>query len=248
MRVIIASDFHLKFAENQEDKERRERVVSFLDSLIGKTDLLILNGDIFDLWFVWKNVIMKGYFPILKKLADLRESGCRIVFIAGNHDFWFRDFLTGFLDIEIYRHDFFEEIDGKKIYVSHGDLFTLNDLRYKIFRAIIRNKIIMNFYGILHPDLALGIGKSLSRTSRKQQASSDRLKKKETGLITFAKRKLDECDIVILGHSHLPKVEILENGIYANAGDWMGNSTYLEMNDGEIKLCEYSKKLKENQR
>nr|MBC8415794.1 hypothetical protein [Candidatus Cloacimonadota bacterium] len=45
-----------------------------------------------------------------------------------------------------------------------------------------------------------------------------------------------------------PKVEILENGIYANAGDWMGNSTYLEMNDGEIKLCEYSKKLKENQR
>jgi UDP-2,3-diacylglucosamine hydrolase len=242
MRVIVASDFHLKFVENREDKERRERVVSFLDSLINKTDLLILNGDIFDLWFVWKNVIIKGYFPILKKLSDLRESGCRIVFIAGNHDFWFRDFLTGFLDIEISRHDFFEEIDGQKIYVSHGDLFTSNDLRYKIFRAMVRNKFIMNFYGLLHPDLALGLGKSLSRTSRKQLASSDHLKKKETGLIAFAKRKLDECDIVIMGHSHLPKVEILDNGIYANAGDWLKNSTYLEMIDGKIKLCEYKKK------
>ncbi|MDA3814674.1 MAG: UDP-2,3-diacylglucosamine diphosphatase, partial [Candidatus Cloacimonetes bacterium] len=61
MNVYIASDFHLKFVENAEDKKRREKVLSFLDSIKDDADLLILNGDIFDLWFVWKKFIIKGY-------------------------------------------------------------------------------------------------------------------------------------------------------------------------------------------
>ena len=94
MNVYIASDFHLKFAENLEDTKRREKVIVFLDSIKDDADLLILNGDIFDLWFVWKKFIIKGYFPLLIKLNQLRENGVRIVFIADNHDFWFNDFLT----------------------------------------------------------------------------------------------------------------------------------------------------------
>lgn len=236
MRVIIASDFHLKFQENAEDRERRIRVLKFLDSLIGSTDLLILNGDIFDLWFAWNNVIIKGYFPILKKLADLRESGCRIVFIAGNHDFWFRDFLTGYLDIEVYKNNFIEEIDGKNILVSHGDLYTSNDLRYKIFRAIIRNRIVMWLFGILHPDFALNIGKTMSRSSRKRRVSENLMKTREKGLIEFARKQLTKFDIVIMGHSHLPKLQEFENGIYANAGDWIVNNSYLKLIDGNIEL------------
>ena len=140
MRVYFASDFHLKFIENQEDKERREKVISFLDSLVGNADLLVLNGDVFDLWFTWNTVMIKGYFPILKKLADISESGCRIVFTAGNHDFWFRDFLTDYLDIELFEDSFSEVIDGKSVYVTHGDLYTKNDFRYKLFRSLVRNK------------------------------------------------------------------------------------------------------------
>ncbi len=236
MRVIITSDFHLKSQESAEDRERRIRVLKFLDSLIDSTDLLILNGDIFDLWFPWNNVIIKGYFPILKKLADLRESGCRIVFIAGNHDFWFRDFLTGYLDIEVYKNNFIEEIDGKNILVSHGDLYTSNDLRYKIFRAIIRNRIVMWLFGILHPDFALNIGKTMSRSSRKRRVSENLMKTREKGLIEFARKQLTNFDIVIMGHSHLPKLQEFENGIYANAGDWIVNNSYLKLIDGNIEL------------
>lgn len=239
MRVIIASDFHLKFHENEEDLQRKNRVLNFLDSLIGEIDLLILNGDVFDLWFTWKNVIIKGYFPVLKKLADIKEKGCRIVFIAGNHDFWFRDFLTNFLDIEVYRNSFIEEIDGNKILVSHGDLYTSNDWRYKLFRSLVRNRLVMKIFELLHPDLALGIGRLMSRSSRKKRTSKDLTIKREKGLIKFARKQLKIFDIVIMGHSHLPKIEKFENGIYANAGDWILNNTYLEMIDGEIKLIKY---------
>ena len=243
MRVIIASDFHLKFHENEEDRDRRKRVIKFLDSIIGKTDLLILNGDIFDLWFAWNNVIIKGYFHILKKLADIRESGCRIVFIAGNHDFWFRDFLTNFLDIEVYNNNFTDEIDGQKILVSHGDLYTSNDLRYKLFRSIIRNRFVMWIFEIMHPDFSLGIGKIMSRSSREKRTSTELMQAREKGLIEFAKKQFKHFDIVVMGHSHIPKLEKFENGIYANAGDWIKHNSYLAISDGEIKLIELEEKM-----
>ena len=139
MKVFVASDFHLKFSENREDRSRKNRVISFLDSLIGKADLLILNGDIFDLWYSWNHVIIKNYFPVLKKLADLKESGCKIVFVAGNHDFWFKDFLSDTLGMEIHREYYTTKINGKNYFIAHGDKYTTNDLRYHLFRSLIRN-------------------------------------------------------------------------------------------------------------
>ncbi len=236
MNVYIASDFHLKFEENNNDIERREKVISFLDNIKDDADMLILNGDIFDLWFVWKKFIIKGYFPLLAKLHELRVSGVRIIFIAGNHDFWFKDFLTGTLGIEVYKDNFYETIDGVKTFVSHGDRYTSNDLRYQIFRRMIRNKFIMWIFGNMHPDFALSIGKNMSRSSRKQQEPNDSMNRREQGLIQFAKKKLDEVDLVILGHSHLPKIEKYKNGIYANAGDWINNYSFLKMINGKIEL------------
>lgn len=239
MNVYIASDFHLKFVENSEDIKRRKKVINFLDSIKDDADLLILNGDVFDLWYVWKKFIIKGYFPLLFKLNQLRENCVRIVFIAGNHDFWFKNFLTGTLGIEVYKDYFCETIDGAKIFVSHGDKYTSNDLRYQIFRRMIRNKFIMWIFGTLHPDFALNIGRTMSRSSRKQKITNRILYKREEGLILFAKEKLNETDIVILGHSHLPKIEKYKNGIYANAGDWINNNSYLKMTNGKIELHYY---------
>lgn len=239
MNVYIASDFHLKFVENEEAGSRRKKVISFFDSIKDDADLLILNGDIFDLWFVWKRFIIKGYFPILAKLHELKKSGVRIVLIAGNHDFWFKDFLKDTIGIEVYLDHFQADIDGLKTYISHGDRYTSNDIRYQIFRRLIRNKFLMWIFGSLHPDIALNIGRSMSRSSRKQKRSEGKLNIREQGLINFAKKKLDETDLVVLGHSHLPKIIDFENGIYANAGDWITNFSYLTIINGKIELKYY---------
>ena len=242
MNIIIASDFHLKFTPDKESSERMKRVLKFLASLEGKTDILILNGDIFDLWFSWKKVIIKEYFPVYKILADLNESGCRIVFVAGNHDFWFGDFLKKFLNIEIYQNHFAEKIDGKKIFVTHGDLFTRNDIRYKIFRTLVRNKLIMKLFSFLHPDFALRLGEKLSRSSRFRKIPLKLRKIKESGLDNFAEKKLEEYDIVVLGHSHFPKIINFENGIYANCGDWVSHNSYIKINNGKVELCDFEQK------
>lgn len=236
MRIIIASDFHLKFHEKAEDTQRRQAVFTFLRSLRGTCDMLILNGDIFDLWFAWNNVIIKGYFPLLHELASLQESGCKLVFIAGNHDFWFRGFLEEYLHMEVHPDEFTAQLDGKRIFVSHGDRFTANDLRYKIFRSCIRNKVIMGLFELLHPDFALSIGKYLSRSSRNRTIPKALMKRKEAGLDTTAKRLFNQYDIVVFGHSHAPKELHYNHKCYINSGDWIKHRSFVEIIDGAAQL------------
>jgi len=241
MKAYFVSDFHLKFREKEEDVSRRKRVISFLETLKGKADLLVLNGDIFDLWFAWDQVIIKGYFPLLKVLSDLNEHGCRLVLIAGNHDFWFNGFLSEYLNIDIYPDYFQEVIDNIKVYVTHGDLHTSNDFRYKLFRTFVRNKLVKSIFKIIHPDLALNLGKLLSRSSRERKISPVLMKAKEKGLDKFAEKKLQDHDLVVIGHSHSPKLDNKANGIYVNLGDWIVNNSYLEMINGNIELKKYKK-------
>jgi UDP-2,3-diacylglucosamine hydrolase len=240
MRVIIASDFHLKFVENDDDRKRRLKVESFLRSLIGKTDVLILNGDIFDLWFSWNKVIIRGYFSFLRILADLKDSGCRIIFIAGNHDFWFNGFLEHEIGAEIIPDLFQENIDGLNYFVSHGDRFTTNDIRYQIFRRVIRNKIVMKFFQFMHPDLSLGIGKLMSRSSRDRVVPEELKQKKSNGLVSEARKQAENgINLVSFGHSHSPEKIDFDNCTYVNSGDWIVNCSYIEINNGDVKLKYY---------
>ncbi len=236
MRITLISDLHLKFKETTEDKSRRKQVINFLESLKENTDILILNGDIFDLWVAWEKVIIKGYFPILKKLADLNEAGIRLIFIAGNHDFWFNNFLNNYLNFEIYDDFFFEKIDQKKIFVTHGDKYTSNDFRYKLFRTIIRNKFVKTIFKAIHPDLALSFGNLLSRSSRKRRDSSSTIKRKESGLINFAKQNLTKYDIIIMGHSHSPIIKNFNDKFYINSGDWINHNSYVTIINGKPEL------------
>ena len=242
MKVIIASDFHIRYKDNEEDIKRKKNVLEFLTSLIGNTDLLILNGDIFDLWYAWKNVIIKGYFSLYQVFYQLYQANCRIVFIAGNHDFWFTDFLSGDLKMEIYPECFSEKIDGLRFFVAHGDRFTTNDKRYQIFRSVIRNRLVMKIFAILHPDFSLQIGMQLSRSSRNTKIPKYISDLKEKGLYEAAKNKSDLFDLVVFGHSHKPREVHFEKGVYINSGDWIKSNSYVQILDGKPSLKYYKKK------
>ncbi len=236
MRIIVASDFHLKYKENEEDLQRRERVNRFLKSLIGKTDVLILAGDIFDLWYDWSTVIIKDYFLTLKLLAEIKESGTRIIFVSGNHDFWFGDFLTKTIGLEIYDKHFSDYIGNKKFFITHGDLYTINDLRYQIYRRFIRSFFPRLVFKCLHPHLSLNIGKLFSRSSRSREASPMMKEKKEKGLLHSAEIILETHDFVIMGHSHKPKLIAMNNGWYINSGDWIKNNSFCLIENDKPEL------------
>jgi UDP-2,3-diacylglucosamine hydrolase len=241
MKSIIVSDAHIKFNETQEDAQRRSRFLSFLNSLKGNTDLLVLNGDIFDLWIEWKHVIIKEYFPLLTTLAELTSSGTRIVLTPGNHDFWFNGYLDSQIGIEVCRDSFIETIDGSRFFINHGDRYTKNDLRYQMFRTIIRNGFIKKIFTLFHPDFALDFGIKLSRSSRNRciPARKRELMVKSLQKAALRLLKANDYDYVIFSHSHIPIICDSQDGTYANTGDWVAHSSYILFSDGKLALKEY---------
>ena len=241
MKTIIVSDAHIKFNETQEDYQRRIRFLNFLSSLKGNTDLLVLNGDIFDLWLAWKHVIIKEYFPLLSALSALSKSGTRIVMTPGNHDFWFSGFLQDQINIEVKRDKFIETIEGKKFFIDHGDRYTKNDFRYHLFRSVIRNKLIQKFFSLIHPDFALDCGIRLSRSSRNRRIPPHKREIMVNSLQQAAQKllKTHDYDFVVFSHSHVPVIFSSEHGTYANTGDWVSHASYLEFTKGILTLKEY---------
>ena len=245
MKICIVSDVHYKFTGlTHEDQARQLMVLDFFRSLIGAYDLMVLNGDIFDLWSESKFGIIKQHFPLLKVLADIREAGCKLVYISGNHDFWFGDFFRDYLGAEIYDKSYSLTADGKRIFFSHGDLFTINDLRYKIFRYLIRSSLIRRIYSLMHPDLALSLGSKLSRTSSKRKLQKPNQRRRSEGLELYASKliKNDKYDFVFMGHSHKPVLKPYDKGFYGNSGDWLRSFSYIKVIDGIPEICQYESK------
>lgn len=245
MRICVVSDVHLKFAPwDATDRENAKLFLSFLKQSVGKYDILVLNGDIFDLWFDWKSLIIKEYFPVLHRFAELDESGCKIVMISGNHDFWFNNFFTKHLNAIVRDKSHVLNVDGKKMYFTHGDYYTFNDMRYRILRRLVRLPFSKGLFSLLHPELALRLGAKLSRSSRFRRVPALLQRKKSEGLEHHASYMIKQkaYDIVCMGHSHKPEIQQLEGGIYANSGDWTKHHSYLEIIDGEISLKFYNDK------
>lgn len=245
MRICIISDLHCKFSKpSAEDLENLGLVMDFLTQARGKYDLMILAGDIFDLWYDWQYTIIKQYFPLLVKLYELKLSGCRIVYISGNHDFWFGDFLPDYLGLELYSEFYEFTVDNKKVYVCHGDTHTLNDFRYQAFRRLIRIPLMKKFFGLLHPDLALGLGSKMSRSSRARLDLPRMRVRKNVGLQAFARNVIGSgrADYVIMGHSHNPGLHEIAGGVYANSGDWISHHSFVEIIAGDIQIKQYNKK------
>ena len=249
MRICIISDVHYKYlCASEAELQTQQRFLSFLDDIIGTYDLLVLCGDIFDLYNEYKHVIIKEYFGVYHRLAKLREAGCRIVYLSGNHDFWFDSFLSDELGVELYQDSFTLKADGKTMIFSHGDLYTVNDMRYQLLRRLLRLSISRAIFNLIHPDWALVLGAKLSRSSRVRTVSKLLQRKRSSGLKGYAKKKImkDQADIVVMGHSHDAEILPIGLGFYANAGEWIKKPSFLEIIDGKITLNYYKKKEKEN--
>ncbi len=238
MRVICISDLHQKFHIDDEEQQKMEKFYSFLDYLIlDHPDKLIVAGDMFDVWLEYKMVIPKAYFTTLHKLKLLADKGTKIIYLAGNHDFVFRDFFQKILDAKVCKNDYTVIINDKKFFISHGDSYTTNDAQYHLLRGILRNSLVLKLFGWLHPDIGLSTGKIMSRSSKNRNKSKKTLDKQEKGLIGFSEQLFNKgYDYTVMGHIHNPRIITLEKGSYINLGDWIQHHSYLEIIDDSIEL------------
>ncbi len=237
--TYFISDAHFGLGSRQKEKEKETRLIGFLNHVRGHGRLLYVLGDLFDFWFEYKTVVPKGYHRMLAKLAELVEGGIPIKYIAGNHDFWMRDYMSEEIGVEVFREPLSEIIDGKKFYLHHGDGLSERDLGYRMLRKILRNPVNIWLYSLIHPDIGVRLAKFSSRKSRHHTSEKDYGER--DGMLTFAESRMrDGYDYVIMGHRHEPVLKPIGSGWYVNLGDWMGHYTYGVFDGERFELKHWS--------
>ncbi len=238
-KIIFLCDVHLGSGMNEQLKGRL--LLDFLEQLPGSgVETLYILGDLFDFWFEYESVILSRYFHFLAALAAVVKQGVEVHLIVGNHDYWAGDFLRNTVGMHIHYEPIELSLDGKRIYVCHGDGLNKFDRGYLFLKTIIRNRFILWFVKWIHPDLLQRVARRFSRFSRQSVSVAGKLREDE-GIQQFALQKLrDGFDIVIAGHSHMPHDETHAiNGSmkrYFNVGDMQERFSYLEYSGGSFQL------------
>ncbi len=238
--TVIVSDIHLGAVPEAVEVE----FIMFLREWNGRAELMLFNGDLFDFWFEYRTVIPSEYFQVLRALAELRDSGVRLMLVGGNHDAWGGPFLRSEIGVELADGPTELRLAGRQALVAHGDGLGPGDLRYKALRSVIRSRAAHRLMRWVHPDIAERIAGLVSRTGgaadRDQQHSLERgrvLRKYAAELL----ERRDELDLVVFGHCHAPEVLSLgDRGHYVNSGDWVQHRTYTVVTAEGIEQKEWN--------
>jgi UDP-2,3-diacylglucosamine hydrolase len=236
--VYIVSDIHLGIGP----PERERAFVRWLGSVGASAAELIINGDLFDFWFEYRSVVPRGHTRVLGALAALVDAGTPVRLMGGNHDWWGGSFLEEEIGVTLHRDPVVLELAGKSTFLGHGDGLGPGDLGYRFLRRVLRGRLTRWGFRWLHPDLGALIAGRVSLTEEHLKTPSKNQKRRAELLEAWATQKLrseKELDLVVLGHTHIPRLVAVEGGrYYVNSGDWLTHATYVELRSGEAPRLE----------
>ncbi|PKH51477.1 UDP-2,3-diacylglucosamine hydrolase [Tenacibaculum sp. Bg11-29] len=239
--IAVISDVHLGTYGC-----RATELHNYLKSINPK--ILILNGDIIDIWQFKKRYFPKPHMKIIKQLMSYITSGTKVYYITGNHDEMlrkFKGFRLGSFEIV---NKLVLDIDGKKGWFFHGDVFDVTMQHSKWLAklgSIGYDTLIIINTAVNWTSNKLGYGK-LSFSKKIKNSVKSAVKfinnfEKIVSEIAISKK----YDYVVCGHIHHPEIKSIQNKnggtTYLNSGDWIENLTSLEYHNKSWSLYEYEK-------
>ena len=236
------SDAHLGLLDDREERQRISSLLDFFSYMGENADGLYIVGDLFDFWFEYASVIPRWHFPVLCALKILVNRGVTVQYITGNHDFGMDSFFETELGIPVHHEPVDTMLDGKRVYIAHGDGLAKKDVGYRLLKKVLRNPVNIRLYRLLHPDLGFRLALFCSKLSRNHLA----IENKEEEYLQYAKTKFAEgFERIILAHTHRPQEYRDNDFAYINTGDWMKSFSYGKLEEGQLSL-EYWKKNTQN--
>ncbi len=228
VQVAVISDVHLGTYGCH-----AAELLRYLKSI--RPQVLVLNGDIVDIWQFSKNYWPPAHMRVVRYLAGLAARGVKIHYLTGNHDELLRKFAG--LKLGNFRLDnkLVLDLPHGRTWLFHGDVFDVT-MRHARWLA----KLGGHGYDLLIL-LNRFVNYLLARCGRPRVALSKRVKERVKSAVaavsnfevTAAAIAADEgYRYVACGHIHQPEIKPLltEKGevTYLNSGDWVENLTALE--------------------
>ena len=240
-KIYFVSDFHFGLGNTQQERQKEDKVLRFLDVISADAKRVVLLGDIFDFWWEYKQVVPKGFVRFQAKLADMTSQGIAVDYFTGNHDLWQKDYFANELGVTVYRQKYQSFVfDNKTFVLGHGDALNQQDYAYKIMDAIFSCKYLWWIFTSLPTSFAIGFARLWSRKNRNRHKTYDNkdLKEKEH-IYIFCNKYLQtkHADYFVFGHRHIKKEFLLENnGKYINTGSWINDSPYAVFDGKDLLL------------
>jgi len=239
--VYFVSDAHFGLSGGAHGAGESEKVRRFCElsaEICARGADLYILGDLFDFWIEYSMAIRPDYFPILHELRRLAESGVRVHYLVGNHDFALGTFLQEKVGVSVCHYALDVELQGRRVHMRHGD----DVLRRRPLPvALLRNGFCQKLYKIIHPDVGIRLGMYLSGLSRKKYHNVDipesgREKYRQAARSCMNAQK---CDLVVYAHTHYGEQIRYKEGEYCNIGSWMDHYDYAVMRGGKIQLMRW---------
>jgi UDP-2,3-diacylglucosamine pyrophosphatase LpxH len=220
MKRLIVSDTHIgsRFC-------RKKELIRLLRD--EKYDQLILNGDIIEF------LKIPTFTPLVMDLLKTIDFNKEIIYVIGNHDISLSGFIgTEFNGVKFVEEYCFEEGD-RKFKIEHGD---------KYENGIIHSRTLMKIITTLQSVLEFIFNINMSAWYTKLKFNKRKVKR-----LWDIMDANNGVDVLIMGHTHVPEVLIWideeeEIKTYVNTGDWITHATYVEIDDGVVRLRNFLKK------
>ncbi len=116
VEIVVISDVHLGTYGSHANE-----LLHYLQGI--KPKILILNGDIIDIWQFRKSYFPQSHLQVIKKILALATKGTKVYYITGNHDEKLRKFSPITLGNISVIDKLVLNLDGKKAWFFHGDVF-----------------------------------------------------------------------------------------------------------------------------
>jgi len=237
MNVIFIADAHLK---NPDDLNYRT-MLRFLGEIPASIDTLIIAGDFFEFWLGDSPEAFPQYKPALDALETVTQNGVKLLFFEGNHDFHLGRYFRTAFNAEVFPEKAAITINGKRLFICHGDRINREDYAYRALRFIFRNPLTRMLAKILPASLPAYIAKKLGNHSKDNHKAVEAKWDYQQLIRKFAAARFAEgFDIVVTAHYHRPLLERSEGKSLLALGDWITQFSYGEWNNGELTLKTYA--------
>lgn len=244
MSVYFLSDLHLGAPYFADSREAERRVVAFFDHIKSDAEAIYLLGDVLDYWYEYRYVVPRGFVRFFGKLAEMADSGIRIVWMIGNHDIWINDYIPTELGVEVIDGTLTEKIGDKIFFLTHGDGVGKMKRSFRFLRSLFRNKVCQKAFSAIHPRWTVPFAYNWSRHSRdkgEQRGVADNVIL--SGLKTFTQEyhaMHPEINFFIYGHVHiLSREEISQGCEMIVLGEWIHTFSYAVFKENELKLSKW---------
>jgi UDP-2,3-diacylglucosamine pyrophosphatase LpxH len=239
--ILVISDIHLG-TYGCHAKE----LLHYLKSI--KPKIVVLNGDIIDIWQFSKTYWPKSHMKVIKHLISWMGKGIKTYYVTGNHD----EMLRKFVGLKMGALSIVNKVvltlpDGKKAWIFHGDVFdvTMQHSKWlaKLGAVGYDTLILINRFVNFFSEKVFNKGKlSLSKKIKESVKSA------VSFINNFEQISADigisnNFDYVVCGHIHHPEIRKISNSAgtitYLNSGDWVENLSSLEYTAGEWTIYRF---------